>query len=232
MFDGDDTLWFVEPLYDRARSSVAAYVEQRGLSRSRWDRLQRAIDVENVARFGLSKERFPTSCVEAFDQVAAEFGLTVTGDERRRVYDLAASVFESHAEVAPGAAGVLARLRDTATLVLLTKGDESVQRARIEQAGLSHSFDSIRIVDDKTESTFFEVLRDANVDPADAWSVGNSVASDINPALWLGMSAIWIDAHVWEHERRESDLVEGRVFTASALTDVVSIIEAGAHVPA
>ena len=43
----------------------------------------------------------------------------------------------------------------------------------------------------------------ARSDAGSAWSVGNSLASDINTALSCEIQAIWIDAPVWEFERRE-----------------------------
>jgi len=230
VLDGDDTLWFVEVLYDRARASVANYVTRHNLNAERWDRLQRSIDVQNVARFGLSKERFPTSCIEAFEQISAEFGFAVTQQMRRDIYRIAASVFETRAELAPHAEEVLERLHSFADLVLLTKGDETIQRKRIADSGLAHLFSEVYIVEDKSEKSFFDVLHAADVHPADAWSVGNSLASDVNPALWLGMSAIWIDAHVWEHERRETEAADGRLFRATALPEIVPIIEDDAKV--
>lgn len=230
VFDGDDTLWFVEVLYDRARASVASFVRERGLSAERWDRMQRAIDVENVARFGLSKERFPTSCVEAFEEISSEFGLPVSAEVRSEVYRRAASVFESRAELAPQATDVLKHLGRFADVVLLTKGDEAVQQKRIDDTGLRKVFAAIHIVREKTLVEFESVLREAGRAATDAWSVGNSLASDVNPALRLGMSAIWIDAHVWEHERRESEPAPGRLYRATALPQIVPIIEQNTNV--
>jgi phosphoglycolate phosphatase-like HAD superfamily hydrolase len=62
VFDGDDTLWWTEPLYDEARQAARAIVEQGGLDGAAWDALQRQLDVENVARLGYTRNRFPTSC--------------------------------------------------------------------------------------------------------------------------------------------------------------------------
>src|SRR3712207_5887306 len=72
VFDGDDTLWRTEPLYDRARQDARFVVENEGLDGARWEELQRRLDVANVARFGLSAKRFPTSCREAYLAVCAE----------------------------------------------------------------------------------------------------------------------------------------------------------------
>ena len=60
VFDGDDTLWNTERLYDAARAKARHVVEKAGLDGARWEELERRIDVENVAHLGFSTERFPT----------------------------------------------------------------------------------------------------------------------------------------------------------------------------
>ena len=68
------------------------------------------------------------------------------------------------------------------------------------------------------------LLADLDVNPGTAWLVGNSIPSDINPALACGMHAIWIDAHVWGHERREAAMWHSEGFEdAARLTDVPEV---------
>jgi len=66
VFDGDDTLWFVEPLYDDARARAAVIVAEAGLDAARWKSLQRRIDLLAVRRYGVTAQRFPQSCVKAY----------------------------------------------------------------------------------------------------------------------------------------------------------------------
>ena len=56
--------------------------------------------------------------------------------------------------------------------------------------------------------------------------VGNSVRSDVLPALAAGLKVIWIDAHVWEYERAQRDLVDDRVIAASELEEIPGLIAA------
>ena len=78
VWDGDDTLWFVEQLYDSARAAVADLVRSSGFNAETWDTLQRAVDLDNVGTMGLSRLRFPTSCVEAPMRVAADEGVVLS----------------------------------------------------------------------------------------------------------------------------------------------------------
>lgn len=224
VFDGDDTLWRAEHLYDEARARAALIVGGAGLDPTAWDTLQREIDVANVTRMGLSRHRFPTSSVEAYEQLAERSGVSVDDNVRDHVRRAAEVVFERKAPLVPGVRRVLQQLRRDHRLALLTQGDATVQEKRIDDSGLRSSFDLVEIVDRKNEATFSTVLHKLGAQPEGSWSVGNSIPSDINPALRLGMSAIWIEAHVWAHERREDSPAQGRFLTARELTDVPAII--------
>jgi len=92
IFDGDDTLWITEPLYDDARHEAGAVVAAAGLNEARWELLQRDVDVRNVEVFGLSPERFPTSCVQAAEVLAHEVGRSFTAAVARAIWSAAEAV--------------------------------------------------------------------------------------------------------------------------------------------
>lgn len=224
IFDGDDTLWATEQLYDEARANAAHVVSKLGVDPAAWEELQRKTDVGNVTRFGLLAERFPTSSVEAFEFLRREAGAEVTADEASAVRQAAASVFERRAPVDPHASDVLSDLRQTHRLILLTQGDPRVQTKRVRDSGLAEYFDEIVVVAAKSASVLAAVVDHFGIPPQDSWMVGNSLPSDINPAVAAGMRAIWIDAHVWSHERREARIRSGRVVQALGLEYVPEIV--------
>ena len=224
VFDGDDTLWFVEPLYDRARDAARAVVSACGFDPVVWEELERRIDVDNVARFGVSRERFPRSCVDAYQQVAAEAGFTPDPEVVDAVGVAAKQVFEWDAPLAEEVVNVVEQVKEHGPVVLLTKGDPEVQQMRIARAQLNEVFDLVMIVPHKASAEFTTAVERVGGDLSQAWSIGNSIPSDINPALRIGMKAVWVDAHVWEHERREMIVEAGRMFVASFLRDVPAIL--------
>lgn len=224
VFDGDDTLWWAEPLYDEARLRAADVVARAGLDPLAWEQLERRLDVQNVQRFGLSAERFPISCADAYRELATQQRCPVEEVVAEEVRATAATVFESEAPVVEDADTVLAELGHVATLALLTKGDERVQHARIADSGLSRHFAFIKIVDHKDEESFADVLHHFGARPSDAWSIGNSLRSDILPSVAIGMRAAWIDAHVWEHERHHEPVVNDRIWECSRLAEVPALI--------
>jgi putative hydrolase of the HAD superfamily len=231
IFDGDDTLWRTEPLYDRARRRARAVVEEEGLDGAGWEALQRSIDVANVARFGLTRTRFPTSCREAYEQLCQERGETPSPAVAEKVEATAAAVFDDRAPRVRGVVKVLRELARRHRLVLVTQGDPDVQERRVEASGLRSYFDRVVIVAEKTPAVLAQVLRSAAVEPEQAWMIGNSIPSDIRPALRLGMRAVWVDAHVWEHERREAARRHPRMVQARRLADVPAAIAAHTGAP-
>jgi putative hydrolase of the HAD superfamily len=224
IFDGDDTLWRVEHLYDAARQRAAKIVCEVGIDPVHWVDVQKSIDVANVEVWGLSRYRFPLSSVMAYERVADEYGLEVDESIRARIERAAKSVFAATAPPMSAVRDTLSALSGTHRLALLTQGDPVVQEKRISESGLASFFEMIRVVSRKDGRSFEDLLDDGGVAACDAWSIGNSLPSDINPALRLGMRAIWIDAPVWEHEQRESSVAVGTAYTCSTLADVPVLV--------
>jgi putative hydrolase of the HAD superfamily len=225
IFDGDDTLWATEPLYDRARNRARAIVDAAGHDDARWDALERQLDVENVAAMGYSPDRFPSSCVQAYERMCDDARQTPDAGVARRIREAAASVFEADAPLVHGAEHTLATLRARGVrLGLLTKGHPAIQTRRVERSGLAKYFDVVRIVTDKSEDAIADLVRALGAEADETWMIGNSMRSDVLPALAVGLRAIWIDAHVWEHERTHDHLLDERAIVAAQLSDVLDLL--------
>ena len=225
IFDGDDTLWSSERLYDDARARARLIVSKFGLDGAQWEERERLLDVQNVAKFRYSMQRFPASCVQAYEDLCLSKGCpidTAIADQIRRT---AQSVFESDPPLVAGARETLALLRSRgALLALLTKGDYQLQLRRIERSGLREFFDVIRIVPEKSPEIIREIVAALGVDTRSAWMVGNSMRSDVVPAMSAGLRAVRIPAHVWEHERTHDHITPEGVIITSHLADVPDLI--------
>jgi putative hydrolase of the HAD superfamily len=162
--------------------------------------------------------------VGAYRELCAKAQREPSSEVARRIWDAASVVFETSAPLAEGAHESLERLGAAYDLALLTKGDPRVQEKRIADSGLRPFFERVLIVPDKGVREFEAMLGAAGRRAESAWSVGNSLPSDVNPALQCGMSAIWVDAHVWEHERREVTPREGTLLVASTLTEATNLL--------
>jgi putative hydrolase of the HAD superfamily len=225
IFDGDDTLWSSEQLYDDARSQARFIVDASGLDGAQWEERERIVDVQNVVKFRYSTQRFPNSCVQAYEELCLSSGRAVDQAIAEQILRTAQSVFERDPPLVPNARETLTLLRSQgAQLALLTKGDHELQLRRVERSGLREFFHVIRIVPEKSPEIIREVVAALGVDADSAWMVGNSMRSDVVPAMSAGLRAVRIPAHVWEHERTHDHLNLDGVITTSHLVDVPALI--------
>lgn len=225
VFDGDDTLWSTEGLYDVARDQARKLVELAELDGAAWEALERRIDVDNVKTLGYSPKRFPTSCVQAYEALCLQEIRQIDAELVVAIRAAAGGVFESDPPNMPDAEATLAELKSRGVrLALLTKGDPLVQARRVERSGLAHFFDMIRIVEEKTPAMIKGLVDDLGTEVGQTWMVGNSLRSDILPAIQAGLRALWIDAHVWEHERSHDHLADETITAVTRLADVTSWI--------
>jgi len=100
-----------------------------------------------------------------------------------------------------GVQDTLERLADHGRLVLVTKGDLLHQESKLAASGLGDLFSGVEIVSDKTADTFRRIFAQYEVTPSQAVMAGDSLRSDINPALEAGAWAAYIPQEgAWVHE--------------------------------
>ena len=102
-------------------------------------------------------------------------------------------------QLIPGALDTLQSLRDRGvTLGLITNGDASGQRAKVEKAGLEPYFQSVLIAGEfgvakPDPRVFAHTLDCLGVSPGEAWMVGDNLYADVGGAQAVGIYGIWID---------------------------------------
>jgi putative hydrolase of the HAD superfamily len=84
----------------------------------------------------------------------------------------------------------------------MTKGDKAEQADKLSRSGLYDFFSAVEIVAEKDPGTYKEVISRHELAPNSSWMIGNSIKSDINPALAAGLHAVFLfhkDTWVLEH---------------------------------
>jgi putative hydrolase of the HAD superfamily len=84
----------------------------------------------------------------------------------------------------------------------MTKGNHAEQADKLARSGLSGCFSAVEIVHEKDPPTYREVIARHELAPHTSWMIGNSIKSDINPALAAGLHAVFLfhkDTWVLEH---------------------------------
>jgi len=222
IFDGDDTLWDTQALYNDAKRRFFQYLEQFECDPRSVAEYFEAEDLANVASLGFTLRRFEYSI-----RNTAEAFCPVGSKDRDRLEKLIRSILASIENGATplinGAKRLLTDLAPHYHVTLMTKGDQVLQEHRISSSGLRRSFERVYIVAEKSPDCFQRILRETHVDARNAWSIGNSLRSDIQPALTVGMNAIWIKRTTWAWED-VIDHVDQSVSTVPVLEDIRSIL--------
>jgi putative hydrolase of the HAD superfamily len=228
IFDGDDTLSRTMPLYTAAKRRFFALLGSLGFDEKCVEAEFEARDIKKVSAWGFTLERFRRSMVETYDAFARRQGKSPTLRVEQRISQIATSVVRNKTRPMPRAKEVLRALQGRCRLVLLTKGEYVLQERRVAESGFSELFQRAVIVEHKERETFLRVVRELDAAPDSIWSVGDSLRSDVKPALEAGLNAVWIPQETWGYESAEvTD--EQRVVRARTIREVPQILrKAGA----
>ncbi|HBF29468.1 HAD family hydrolase [Rhizobium sp.] len=198
--DADDTLWQNEHYYrlteEHFRSLLKDYADPQVVS----ERLLEA-EKRNLAYYGFGIKGFTLSMIEtALEITEGRASGKVIGD----ILAIGRDLLSHPVETLPGVADVLEALSGRYFLVLITKGDLFDQERKLAQSGLGDFFDAVEIVSDKNATTYRRVFSKHGDEPERAMMVGNSLKSDIVPALAVGAWGVFIPhALTWVLEHVE-----------------------------
>jgi putative hydrolase of the HAD superfamily len=129
-------------------------------------------------------------------------------------------------EPLPGVDAALARLSERYRLVLITKGDLLHQEQKLAASGLGELFSGVEIVSEKTADTYSKIFTRYGPGPERAVMAGNSVKSDILPALQAGAYAAYIPYPItWAHELAEIPTGNPRYAELATLAELPGWIE-------
>ena len=223
VLDGDDTLWSTTPLYDAATKAFGDMAAKQGLDSKTVIKWLQEHDVVRAKTMGYSMHRFPGTLRDA----AIHFGMTDFRDSEIAIAALALgyNVFDQCAEPKPDAKQAIETLRDNGwTLVLLTAGEDSVQRKRIADFPWTDLFNHVHIVLDKNQATFKELANEFGVEPDKSWVVGDSLRADIIPACAAGFNAVHVVGDNWCQYETMSHELPSSAHAATSLRGAADLI--------
>jgi putative hydrolase of the HAD superfamily len=130
-------------------------------------------------------------------------------------------------ETLPGVDEVVAELAENYRLVLITKGDLLDQERKLAASGLGDRFAAVEIVSEKDRATYERVFTRHGTGPAEAVMAGNSMKSDVLPAIAAGAFGVHIPYHVtWAHELADAPVNEPRYVSLSRIAELPDWIAA------
>ena len=201
-FDADDTLWHNEVLYHQAKEELGQILAGYRHPKEVKDRLDQT-EVTNIKYYGYGIKSFTLSMIETATQVSEG---RVTAKEIDAIIIIAKRMLTAPVDLVDGVETTLGSLSGSYKLMLITKGDQFEQERKISTSGISHYFDYLEVVGEKSEASYRKILGQYNLDPARFLMVGNSLRSDVLPVLKIGGQAVYIpNEQTWFHENASQD---------------------------
>ncbi len=209
IFDADDTLWENNVLFERAIDDFTEWLAHPTLDHQAIRQVLYDIERANSVAHGYGSTVFLRSLHDCFEHLLERPATTADSD---RIHQLAAKVVAQEIELIPDVEHTLDVLAERHDLLLLTKGDPDEQQRKIMASGLAGYFRRAEIVREKEPAVYADLVVREGLDPALTWMVGNSVKSDIAPALAVGLGAVFIpNDNTWALEHAELDTAAPRL---------------------
>ncbi len=195
--DADDTLWHNETFYQLSRQRfnelLADFVDAKRLEEE-----IEATEKRNLGLYGYGAKGFTLSMLETALEVSKG---KVSSQALSEILAIGRELMNHPVEPLPGVHEALEALSTQYKLVLITKGDLFHQESKLAASGLGNFFSGVEIVSEKKAETYTRIFSRHGKGPEHAAMAGNSVRSDVLPALEAGSYAALIPFHlVWAHE--------------------------------
>ena len=205
-FDADDTLWQNEQFYTLTRNRFLDLLKDHADPDHLAERLLET-QKRTLKIYGFGIKGFTLSMIETAIRVTEG---RVPGETVEKILEAGRAMLEHPVETLPHARETVEALVGRYKLVLVTKGDLFDQERKLAASGLGELFDGVEIVSDKTTATYERVFARYGDGPGRAMMVGNSLKSDVVPAIKAGGWGVyvphdltWVIEHMDEPEGHE-----------------------------
>lgn len=221
-FDADDTLWHNERLFRFTEQQFADilcdYADKETLERCLLETEKR-----NLLLYGYGIKGFTLSMIETAVEITDG---RVPARIIKMLLDAGQAMHKTSVEVFPGVQQVLETLRGNYHLMVITKGDLFDQERKLAESGLGDFFDAVEVVTDKDRPVYEKLFCRYGCRPEQAIMVGNSLKSDVIPALEAGAWGVYIPYEItWVLEEAEEPIGMARYRRIAHITDVVPLLQ-------
>jgi putative hydrolase of the HAD superfamily len=221
LIDLDDTLCENNIYFERAIADFIAFLDHKRHTPEEVRLILNEVERESILKHGYGLHSFAHSLVDCFERLSVD---PVTPELHEKIHGFAHKIAEHPLEIIDGVPETLEYLSKRHHLMVMTKGNITEQSGKIERSGLKDFFTAVEIVAEKNPPTYREIVGKYELDPDTTWMVGNSPKSDINPALAVGIHAVFVPhgmTWILEHEELGTVTREGqRLLEVSKFSDL------------
>jgi putative hydrolase of the HAD superfamily len=219
--DADDTLWQNEQFFRLTEQRFADLLKDYTDAPDLNDRLIAAV-TRNLQFYGFGMKGFALSMVETALEVTDH---RVPGTVIAEILAAGRELLSYPIETLPYVDQALEALEANYRLILITKGDLLDQERKLAASGLAEYFAAVEIVADKNAATYERIFARHTEGADHTVMVGNSLRSDILPALAAGAYAVYVPHDLtWSYEHAEEPADHARYQRISHLGELESAI--------
>lgn len=220
-FDADDTLWVNEPYFQdvehRFCSLLEEFLEPHEISRELLK-----TESNNIPLYGYGVKAFTLSMIETAVKISNG---ALSPSIVSQILEFGKEMLRKDVELLDGVKETLSILHEKFQLVVATKGDLRDQERKLQKSGLIKYFHHVEIMSEKEVPDYQKLLWHLDVAPSEFIMIGNSLKSDILPALEIGAKAIHIPYHTtWALEKVEIKIDNPNFYHAENILDACNII--------
>ncbi len=200
LIDADDTLWENNVYFERAIARFISFLNHHEFSPEQVREVLNDVERECIVKHGYGLHSFAHALVDTFERLSVN---PVTPELHAQINSFAHAVSDHPIELLPGVSQTLQYLSSRHRLILMTKGAIPEQSGKIERSGLKHHFAETEIVAEKNSAAYETLVEKHELVRELTWMIGNSPKSDINPALAVGLNAVFVphgETWILEHE--------------------------------
>ena len=186
--------------------------------------MERLLETErkNLKFYGYGIKGFTLSMIETALQIAGEKMSPAVISE---ILAAGREMLTHPVETLPGVRKTLESLSERFRLIVITKGDLFDQERKVAESGLGELFNAVEIVSEKTTQTYRDLLSRHGTGPEEAVMVGNSLKSDIRPALEAGAWGVYVPYHItWGMEVAEEPADHERYLRLNRIDQLLEIL--------
>jgi putative hydrolase of the HAD superfamily len=222
LVDADDTLWENNIYFETVTERYFSLMEDLGFSSETVRISLNEVERKNIRAHGYGTANFVNALKETLSRLA---GPSIADNYLRWIDDAATIILDHPVELISGVAECLEILSQRHRTILFTKGNVREQERKIEASGLSRFFSAIEIAREKDRQSFLELLYRHQLVKERTWMIGNSPKSDINPAIGVGMNAVYIPhPRTWDLETEAFEFPE-KVVILRSFSDLISAFD-------
>ncbi|BBH19926.1 haloacid dehalogenase [Paenibacillus baekrokdamisoli] len=233
LFDLDDTLIYCNKYFtlviDQFTELMSDWFIGHNISVEMIRDKQTEIDIAGVHVVGFQSDHFPQSFIDTYRYFSDLVDRAISVVEEDLLWKLGRSVYEHEVEPYPFMEETLDRLATSGhELHLYTGGELLIQQRKIDQMQLERYFESrIYVRSHKNIEAMETILREGGFDRNATWMIGNSLRTDVIPALTSGIHAIHLKTESeWIYNIVGIDVEpKGAFLTLDQLSDVPGSIE-------